>query len=1261
MAQPYVTSTTPQGLEVRIDSPSDVAFLSSHTEIDLPALYPGAIAVGEAGGSALPRYKFVIGVPPDGEVHFDYTLGQERELKGVRLSDYQVPGIGPEPEAHLDWADSLSPVSYRLTRWRDFRVVVVEVTPVRFNSGTRTLIVYDGVTINLSFDVVQRGGTISTQPDPAERVYPLTILNYEQCKSWRLAAPKPAPSDPFAGGAGWMKVTVPEDGVYRITFQDLRKLGVDPGRIDPRTLKLMYAGERGPEDPLADTLSQWPIYVHGERDASFDRYDYIVFFGRGANKWNFSERRFEVNPYVRENTYWLTWGGSEGQRISTRAAYPSDGEGLTSAQTVLHFEEDRECPGRSGLLWLWRDIKKSTTTAADTFLLDIKGLVQIDTLTIRAYASTSGAGFRSLVDADTLLTVSSVPTGVVSNPDYRIISPGITLSDELPFSVEVFGAGEQDLYPDWIRITGERELSFKNGPFWVQLDGNKTYQLRDLRSTAFLFDMSDPAQPVLLSDWEVEAGRLRMSARAEAQVPLWICEERQLMTPILEEAEPGSLWQDDWAVDYLVLSTTTNIEAAQAFADYRRESLKIPGQTTPKTKAVDVADIVRDFGYGLAEPQAIRHFLSWAYAQSGGRLFYVLILGDGTYDYKNNLDYSGRPDYFPIHTQGYVIDPNVYVGGGFSDDSWFVDVDSVGYLPDMSIARITARDTREAYTVLDKIKRYESTPRKEWSAKVILLSDDFIKNTPSEIDSINNHISANEWLARFLSPELDAVKVYLSDYTLDGKRRPDAEKALLVALNQGALLWFFFGHGKGDQLTHQQVFMNTDVPLVHNDNRMPFALFCSCGVGRFEDTRWECVAEELVRSEEGAIGTMAATKGTGADPNESIADTLVSHLRALKNPNIGDLFFSIYPSLESYDLPTMRLYVLFGDPGTPLLFPTLGTLTASLDEFITGDTAEISFVPPISQGNWSASAYGSWVTKTELVYNQSYKFKGNLYYRAQGELGGDNQTLRFVVPLDTATGNYAFWHVVCADEDSVYTYVADSIRVIKGSGVSNDHVGPQVKLFANGVELADGDTVLSSFDLSIELEDPSGINLTGLSGTGLAGTNPLSLVINGGDPVDLAPYFQYQVEESEIATRGNATLPVFLSEEENTIVVYAVDNLRNLSLFELNLHTSFARRLEIADPLVYPNPVSTNAEFTFDLNARAKVSIQIFTVSGRLLRRLPAVSYPAGFGVYPWDGQDVDGRLLPNGVYIFRISAESEDSWLPDVRAAVSGKLIVVR
>ncbi|GAI48410.1 unnamed protein product, partial [marine sediment metagenome] len=214
----------------------------------------------------------------------------------------------------------------------------------------------------------------------------------------------------------------------------------------------------------------------------------------------------------------------------------------------------------------------------------------------------------------------------------------------------------------------------------------------------------------------------------------------------------------------------------------------------------------------------------------------------------------------------------------------------------------------------------------------------------------------------------------------------------------------------------------TDVPKVRNGNKLPLALFCSCGVGRFEDTRWECVAEELLRSEAGGvIAAIAATKGTGAGSNKLLADSLVRAFRNIKDLNAGDLFFSIATQSS--------LYVLFGDPGTPLLFPTARSLSSQVDSFITGDTAVISFEPPVTSGKWFSSAYGSWVRKTSSGITETYYAKGELLYRARGGLDAGGRTLRFIVPAGISKGDSAYWHVVCADEDSIYTYLIDGIEV----------------------------------------------------------------------------------------------------------------------------------------------------------------------------------------------------------------------------------------
>ena len=65
-----------------------------------------------------------------------------------------------------------------------------------------------------------------------------------------------------------LKIGVTEDGVYKLTYDDITDAGLDLKGIDPRTIKISNLG------------TETPIYVGGEEDGKFDKGDYILFMGR---------------------------------------------------------------------------------------------------------------------------------------------------------------------------------------------------------------------------------------------------------------------------------------------------------------------------------------------------------------------------------------------------------------------------------------------------------------------------------------------------------------------------------------------------------------------------------------------------------------------------------------------------------------------------------------------------------------------------------------------------------------------------------------------------------------------------------------------------------------------------------------------------------------------------------------------------------------------------------------------------------------------
>ena len=71
----------------------------------------------------------------------------------------------------------------------------------------------------------------------------------------------------------------------------------------------------------------------------------------------------------------------------------------------------------------------------------------------------------------------------------------------------------------------------------------------------------------------------------------------------------------------------------------------------------------------------------------------------------------------------------------------------------------------------------------------------------------------------------------------------------------------------------------------------------------------------------------------------------------------------------------------------------------------------------------------------------------------------------------------------------------------------------------------------------------------------------------------------------------------------------------------------------------YPNPFNPCTNITFDLATDAAVSIDVFDVQGRRVRRLLDERRPAGRHTAVWNGLDDGGTALPSGVYLARVTA----------------------
>ena len=72
--------------------------------------------------------------------------------------------------------------------------------------------------------------------------------------------------------------------------------------------------------------------------------------------------------------------------------------------------------------------------------------------------------------------------------------------------------------------------------------------------------------------------------------------------------------------------------------------------------------------------------------------------------------------------------------------------------------------------------------------------------------------------------------------------------------------------------------------------------------------------------------------------------------------------------------------------------------------------------------------------------------------------------------------------------------------------------------------------------------------------------------------------------------------------------------------------------------LTTENPSRGSATLAFRISRPGSVRVQLFDVSGRLVRTLDEGRYPAGERLVRWDGKDDRGEAVGSGVYFFRVA-----------------------
>ena len=202
------------------------------------------------------------------------------------------------------------------------------------------------------------------------------------------------------------------------------------------------------------------------------------------------------------------------------------------------------------------------------------------------------------------------------------------------------GAPYSIFYVESFDLSYQREYKAVNNTLLCRGDGNSVITVTRFHRArrCVVLDVSNPERPKQVVGVAPDvSGRVTFVSRDAGSTYLVSGLNAALRPLAVVGDRPAQLKDQGNSAEYVVIAPEEFKDAAQELADYRKSK-------GLKTLVVTLEDIYESFNYGLPSPLAIRDFLAYAYANWGGKkVKYAVLVGKGTYDYKDYLGSRRQP------------------------------------------------------------------------------------------------------------------------------------------------------------------------------------------------------------------------------------------------------------------------------------------------------------------------------------------------------------------------------------------------------------------------------------------------------------------------------------------------------------------------------------------------------------------------------------------------------------------------------------------
>ena len=682
-----------------------------------------------------------------------------------------------------------------------------------------------------------------------------------------------------------VQISVDQIGWYHLPFSQLFAAGLDPG-TDVRLLHLYAEGV------------EQPILLTGHQSGVPSPSDAIEFYGTPIN-----------TPFSGTRVYWLVRDNWYSKRIGPAPVTSPAGVAPVSFPYTAIREDHTTYfaallngvnndnffgdvvtsePVDETLTVIHRDAASSQPL---TLVLTLQGVTDQQQHSVDVQVNGTDLGTFNFYGEILASQTFSVDPSLVVDGTNNVTLTALDGDNDVSLvqSVQLQYLHTYTADSDWLQATA-------NSGEPVQISGFANSVVR-------LFDITDPLNITEL-DGKVsaESGTYTISAPIPPGAPytrtLLSFSQDQLSAPLaLNSYTPSSLESQRAGADIVIITHPD-------FASQLAPLVNLRSSQGYKVLQVTTDELYDVFNFGEHSPFAIQTFLEQAVAHWQRKPQAVLFVGDGSMDPRNYLGF-GDFDFVPTR----MIETAALKT---ASDDWFTDFNQTGY-PTIPTGRLPVRTAAEADLLVSKIVGYEQGQSAgSWNSQALLIAD-------QNVDA--NFSAAVTAAAAVLPKSLQTTQILT-----DGLDLSTAQTEIMDALNNGALLVDYNGHGAEQQWSFSDLFDDGSAAALTNGGRLPVYLLIDCLNGLFQDVYAESLSKALILAPNGGAVAVWASSGFTSEPPQASMDlALLNEFATHPNEMIGLMI--LRAKRVTTDSDVRRTWILFGDPAMKFHFATSPTHT----------------------------------------------------------------------------------------------------------------------------------------------------------------------------------------------------------------------------------------------------------------------------------------------------------------------------------------------